>query len=123
MSHSVNSFNYLAAYNILRGFKPISTIESSTEDDETDEIILKSNIPDPEKRLLKIGEFENLSEEAKEMICVIVNAPPEFFNLIKTPKRSLISKKMLKTLFVELWYSEFIVEETLHEIEEWIKTL
>lgn len=123
MSHSANEFNYLAAYNILRGFKPISTIESSTEDDETDEIILKSNIPDPEKRLLKIGEFESLSEEAKEMVNTIINAPPEFFNLIKTPKRSLISKRMLKTLFVELWYSEFIVEETLHEIEEWIKTL
>ncbi|MFB5622467.1 MAG: hypothetical protein ACE5RH_00560 [Nitrosarchaeum sp.] len=122
MSHSTNEFNYLAAYNILCGLKPVSTIESSTEDD-SNEIILSSTSPDAEKRLMKIGAFESLSEEAKEIINIIINAPPEFFNLITTPKRSLISKRMLKTLFVDLWYSEFIVEETLREIEQWIKTL
>jgi hypothetical protein len=123
MSKKTNMHNYISFYNIMKGIKTVSTIESSTDYNEDDEIVLQSNVIDPERLLIKKSEFQNLSRDAKEIIDQIINAPPEFFDLIKTPKRGIISKGMLLHLFSDLWHSEFSVREVFKEIEEWIKTL
>jgi hypothetical protein len=122
MSKKTNAYNYISFYNIMKGIETISTIESSTELDD-EEVVLHSPYIDQERLLIKKSEFENLSKDAQEIINQIINAPPEFFNLIKTPQRGIISKGMLYNLFSDLWHSEFIVREVFNEIEEWIKTL
>lgn len=119
MPKKSNVYNYILAFNILKGIESINTIECENED--TNEIILKSNRLDPEKLFLKKESFDKLSPEAKHLIITVINAPEEFINLFRTPKRILLSKRMFRKCLIESWKSEYLVDAILKEIKEWVQ--
>ena len=121
MPKKVLTENYLRAFHILYG-KPfaINTVEHNEEEGT---IILKSKKNNPETMLLKKQQFNNLSEEAKEVIQLILNSPTEILELIKTPKQNRITRTRVKKYFSTVWHSKFITEKTIEEIEEWVQEL
>ena len=122
---NISIYNYLLAFNILKGFKRINTIENINDENyETlkDEIILESKNISAENALLKIEAFNNLSSEAKDLIHLIINAPDDFINLFKTPQRMIISRNTFKECISDVWKSPLLADQILGEIKEWVKT-
>ena len=70
----------------------------------------------------KKQQFNHLSEEAKEVIQLILNSPTEILELIKTPKQNRITRTRVKKYFSTVWHSKFITEKTIEEIEETLDT-
>ena len=121
MANKTNEFNYLIVYNYLKdGIQTISTIEN--QDEESTEIILPSN-ENPENILIKKQNYQNLSNEAKEVINIILNSPQEVMDLFLTPKKREVSISRLKTILTKSWKSALIVESAFKEISKWVKRL
>lgn len=120
MPRNNNIHNYILAFSILKGIERINTIEN-LEDEESDELILPSSELGAEGKLLKEEAFNRLSQEAKNLIITVINAPDEFINLFTTPKRALFSKSMFKECLIKSWKSPILVETILGEIGEWVK--
>lgn len=121
---NISIYNYLLAFNILKGFKRINTIENFDEDDPDifkDEIILESKFISAENAFLKKEAFDNLSNEAKNLIHLIINAPDEFINLFKTPQKMILSKNTFKECLIDVWKSPILADQILGEIKEWVK--
>lgn len=120
MPRNNNIHNYILAFSILKGIERINTIEN-LEDEESDELILPSSELGAEGKLLKEEAFNRLSQEAKNLIITVINAPDEFINLFKTPNRALFSKSMFKECLIKSWKSPILIETILGEIGEWVK--
>lgn len=121
MPKKVLADNYLKAFHVIYG--QMSIINTVEHNEEEGTIILKSKKLNPETLLLKKQQFNNLSEEAKEIIQLILNAPNEILELIKTPQQNRITKTRLRKYFSILWHSKFITTKTIEEIEEWVQEL
>lgn len=119
MSKKTNEYNYILAYNILKGIDIISSTEC--QDENSCEIILQSEQINPEQLLIKKDSFENLSQEAKELILIIINAPQEFLDLFKTPARLIWSRNFFKKCLVDSLKSKIIAESIIEEISIWVK--
>ena len=80
---------------------------------------LHSTIPSPELLVIKKEAYENLSEEAKEIITTILDAPAE----ILTPNMKMVTKKSVRKYFRKLWMSKFITDTAIKEIKSWVSQL
>lgn len=110
--------DYRRAYNVMYGeWLPLSPCDCQ------EEFKLNANTPDPERLLLKKEAFENLSEEAKEIINTILYSSSEALELLKTPKKKLLTKGSVAKYFFKKWHSRFITELTIREIQRWLKQL
>lgn len=119
MPKKVLADNYLKAFNVLYGQQfAINTVEHGEEEGT---VILKSKKLNPEMLLVKKQQFNNLSEEAKEIIWLILNTPTEMLELIRTPKQERITKTRIRKYLINHWKSKFITDLTIKELEEWIK--
>lgn len=117
----VKSANYRNAFAVLFG-KWIS-INTSEYQDYDEGLILPSKIIDPEKAFLKKEAFENLSNEAKEVIFTILNGPEEIINLFSSPKEKRINTRRIADYYRLKWSSSIIAKSIIEEIKEWAKTL
>jgi len=121
--------NYIRAYEIMYGkWFSIDQCDSS-EDDHISEnhisysIVLPSDKLSAEEYLIKKQEFENLSNEAKEIIDLVLSLPLEFTEILYTPVRKRLTKKSIYEYFKTVWKSKFITSITIKEITDWVKKL
>jgi len=122
MPKAVSSINYLRAIQILFGeWKSISHTDLIQED--SNECIVKADNLSPEDMLIKQEAYQRLSEEAKEVIMMIVSSPNEILDMLMTPKKKLLTQKSIARYFKKIWMSEFITELTIKEIKQWVKNL
>jgi len=121
MPKKIKANHYITAFNIIYGANlSINTVE---HDEEEGLIILKSETLTPEKILIRKQSFNSLSEEAKEVIQLILNSPSEILDLLKTPKQKRITKVKIRKYLITSWHSSFITDLTIQELEEWVKRL
>lgn len=98
----------------------LDTVE--TFDGETPStFILKSKEPSPELNVNKKIAYENLSEEAKEIIDIVLNSPKEIVEYLLTPKQKRFSLKRIKKYVSLLWNSEYIAEVAIEEVKKWVR--
>ena len=83
---------------------------------------LESPIPDPEKILLKKDAVQNLSEEAQEVIDMILNAPAEVIKALSCPN-GLITKRSVRLGLQKIWRSKFIAKKVVEELSQWTNRL
>ena len=122
MRKYASEYTYLLAYNLLKnGLIPVTTTECKDLESPSSELILKSDTLSQEKQLLKKEAYDRLSNEAKEVIDLIINSPDEILQLFITPKRRLLSCSLLKQILSDSWKSKFIVEEVFQEIKRWVE--
>jgi hypothetical protein len=68
----------------LSSYLPYDTVEGYEEDSLMS--VLPTHFPSPEEVLIRRETFSTLSDEAKEIIRLILNAPAEVAEQLKTPK-------------------------------------
>lgn len=124
MPKRANFYAYLSAFQLLRNnVKCIARNENETEDVKAGyEVIFRSQDIDPEKLMIKMEEYDRLSNEAKEIISTILNCPEEILELFKTPKLGTISRRMIFKVFSDVWKSKLIADSAVKEISRWVKT-
>lgn len=119
MKKDIEVENYAAAFRVLYNeYLEFSNLEN--------EKVICSELPavaTPETLLLKYDTWLKLSEEAKEIINTILNAPIEVIQTFQTPKHKRISYKLIKKHFQKEWRSSFITDSTLEEIKQWANQL
>lgn len=124
MPNNLKDYNYLIVYNLLNNKTKIIITNESYKSEYKEEIILQSENLNQEELTIKNNIYESLSNEAKELINIIINSPKELFELLLlTPKKKIISFKKFKEIMYEYWNSKFIVENTIKEIKNWLKQL
>lgn len=122
MPKSISTINYIRALQIMFGeWKSISPSDY-LEEDTGDCVVIWESIT-AEDMLIKQQAWQNLSVEAKEIIMAIISSPNEILEMIKTPKRKLITQKSISRYFKRIWMSEFITDFTIKEIIQWTKEL
>lgn len=112
MAKRVKSYDWLCGYNVLFG-------EWLTPDD----IDLYSKIPNAEKVVIKKELWNQLSAEAKEVIEIILFAPTEVLDQLRTPERKLLTKGSIKRYFRRHWNSKAISDLVIKEITRWVNQL
>lgn len=68
-----------------------------------------------EKKVIKKDLYEKTSQEAKEVINLVLNTPSELIEIISTPKGK-ITKSKIKKYLLDKWKSQFLVELIMKEI-------
>lgn len=122
MSKEINIANYQAAYDILTGiWYPIDPCDYYEED--SDEFPLHAHYQSPLSLILKEEAWNGLSNEAKEMVNVVLNSPSEILELISTPKSGNITKRSIRKYFSIIWKSRIITNLTIKEITRWVNKL
>jgi hypothetical protein len=108
---------YRSAFVVMYGqWIQIDEIEDSEE--------LITSFPNPEKALLKKESFESLSDEAKEIIEVVIfNCPKEAFDFLYVPKAGRMTKSRIRRYFQAIWRSKFFAEKAVEEITRWVNQL
>jgi hypothetical protein len=69
-----------------------------------------SKLPSPEEIVIKKQLFQQLSQEAKELINIILDAPDEIVELIKTREQKRITKRKIKDHLIKTFGGKFTAE-------------
>lgn len=120
--YNPSEVDLLTAYNLMFGKEgQISYSELPWGDSE--QFILPSD-SNQEKSFLRREAFEKLSDEAKEVIDVLLNSSGEILQIICTSKFGMYSKRLLKKYFHENkgWKNKKI-EKTFREITHYVNAL
>jgi len=88
----------------------------------SDEIEIRSREIDQLTKIIKTETYNSISEEAKEVISLILNTPSEMMELIATPK-GLKSKNLIIKYLQKKWRSNFLVNSVIKEITEFVDSL
>ena len=114
---------YYNAFNLMT--KPqlnLNTCDYLKDEDQErqDEIVCPDkNEINQEIICIKKNLWENLSEEAKEIIKAIIISPSEI--ITKHEKKITIAR--IKKHFTNMWKSEYITEQAIKEIKSWVKKI
>lgn len=114
----LKSEDYQLAFDIYTG-KAIRSIDIH---DETDEWSLPNYALDPEKLLIKKESLLSLSEEAKQVIEMLINSPVETIKALSSPT-GLLTKRSVKLGLQKLWHSKFIAKKVTEELTAWTNRL
>ena len=91
-------------------------------DDTEEDLHLPSYAIDPERALLKKEAVSILSNEAKEVIEMIVNSPVETIRALSTPT-GLLTKRSIQLGLQNIWHSKFIAKKVIEELSKWVSLL
>jgi len=105
--------DYRVAYEIFK---------NDCSADPEDEILPAKEIS-AEKALIKIQAWERLSNEAKELIDIILNSPNEIVDLIATPRRHEVTVRSIHKHLAKVFKSNWVAQQIIREIQEWVKHL
>jgi hypothetical protein len=79
--------------------------------------------PNPEKLTIIKDEFEHLSNEAKEVVGLIYNAPYTILQLLSTRKRETITHRSIEQYLLASGWSRLKVRRTLKELKNFSQNL
>lgn len=113
MSNILREEDILTAWNFVNG--------SALVDYET--IDLHTQMISAEKMLIRIQEYQQLSNEAKEVIGLILFGSTEVLNAIATPIKKTITIKLVRKFLFRHFSSEFIADHTIKELRNWANQL
>ena len=122
MAKQVLAFNYLRAIQVLYG-EWLSISHTDYCEEETNDITVVAESITPEDLIIKKEAWEELSNEAQEVIMTILSAPSEILEILKTPQRKLLTKRSIEKYFRNIWHSKFIAGQTIREIKNWAREL
>jgi hypothetical protein len=120
----LKEIDYYSAYQIIVNacWLHVDPCDIYDEEDEFN-TQLHSNIPSPEKLLIKKQSWEALSEEAREILTTVLYATDELYDMLSTKNKGILSKRSIRMYFTKIWQSKFIVNRTIKEITTWVNQL
>jgi len=66
--------------------------------------------------------YSSLSDEAKQCINMIFNAPAEILDMISSPKTKKISKNKIFAMMKKQWKDRRAAQKVINELDEFVKT-
>jgi len=121
MNKGINTNDIICAYSVLKGFVPYD------DPDVCEEIATIKNpldiLLEKEKTEEKKKKFQSLSDEAKQVIQMVLNTPTEIVDLIFTEKLKKISKNKIALMLQRQWKDKKYVNKVISELEEYVKIL
>ena len=122
MPKRIKLYNYLSALGImLHEMKPLNPTDHDQED--TGEIILQDNELTSEEKVIKTDSYNKLSDEAKELIDLVINCPEESMLVLMTPVQKRFSFRKIRSFLEVSWKSKFIADSAIKEVKEWLRQL
>lgn len=76
----------------------------------------------PEHALLKKESMQLLSEEAREVVEMLLNAPAETIRALSSPS-GLLTKRSIRLGLQKIWHSKFIAKMVIEELTKWANQL
>jgi hypothetical protein len=113
MANVLSDHDLMTAVNLVLG--------SGIIDPENAE--LQAHLQSAEKMMIKVQEYERLSNEAKEAIEMIINGPSEVIEALSTPIQRVITVRSVRRFLTAYFCSVYIAESTIKEIQSWVKDL
>lgn len=110
--------DYQLAYDIYIG-RAIKEIDIHNE---LDEAMLPNHTLDPERALIKKEAILSLSNEAREVIDMLINSPVETIKALSSPT-GLLTKRSIKLGLQKIWHSKFIAKKVTEELTQWTNRL
>lgn len=116
-STTLTGKDYRKAYRIAKGLDIINV------DFEDDQQIRYWKIPvvdydDPETIFLRKESIASLSEEAREVVDMLLKAPQETIKALSSPT-GLLTKRSIRLGLQKLWSSKFIAKLVVEELTRW----
>jgi len=119
----INADDYVSGYIVMKGKwleviddnKTFDDLGSSTEISVENSIVLIDN-ETPEKEVIKNDTYQKLSQEAKEVIQIVLNTPSEILEIIATPKLAKIKPEKLRD-YLHMTYSKRVVRRIYRELK------
>lgn len=84
------------------------------------EVDIESKDMNAEDKLIKLQKYNSLSQEAKEVVSLVINTPAEILGLITTPNGKKTKKLIIN--FLHKKWSKFIVEKVIDELTKLAKS-
>lgn len=121
MAGKTNLYAYLVAANAHK-IEIVDTIETQEEFEEfRKEIILKSS-SNPEMSYILKESFSNLSDEAKQVIRFIFDAPEELLKVLAPAKANKVSVRKFKNLLYSSFGSK-VAKSIFREVKKWLREM
>jgi hypothetical protein len=79
--------------------------------------------PPVEVSIIKRNLYNSLSQEAKEVISLILLAPSDFLDSVQSPIKHSISKARVATYLRKKWKRRHKVTETMQELEKFVENI
>jgi hypothetical protein len=118
--NTLSEHNWLTAYQI--SFKNGIDVydESPGEFEKTIILPSKSN---PEKEFMKKELADNLSEEAKEIVRIILNGPSEIVSTFFSDTYNCVSKARILIFFRKKGWKRKVIRTAFNELKEFTKNI
>ncbi len=113
-------YPWLTVYNTTH-LGDIVYDENPTEDDK--QSITLSGIENQETICIKKDLTTKLSDEAKDIIRLILNGPAEIIETFMTTKYKKISKNLIKNHLIELGWATKKIDKTFSELKTFVTDL
>lgn len=94
-----------------------------------DEELSQDNRPNPEQCTIKNDSYLKLSDDAKEVLGIIISAPAEFVDACISPKDGRYrvfqgdSSYYIRKFFRKKWKSRLKVKRTFKEVEKYLRKI
>lgn len=122
------SWDFLNAMNIANAssyvtFDFLEGQEDRLPDSEYVQLITNQS-KNPEKEMMKKEEYQNLSDEAKHIISLIINAPSEILEMM-TPKTKNLTIRSVSLFISKVFFNRKVPEKktqkVIKEIESFVR--
>lgn len=122
MPKKINIQNYKNAYDVMYG-EWISVHPTDHIDADNNEGPLYADNISSEEKIIRTEGFAALSDEAKEVVKTVLDAPTELLSFLGTPRTKKITARSIRAYFTRKWKSKFITDITIMEIKKWVSKL
>jgi|WetSurSiteA1Bulk_404760.scaffolds.fasta_scaffold23949_5 hypothetical protein len=117
-----NDEKFFTAY-MLMVYEPIQYLELSiySKDD-----IVGMTLPsksNPEKDMIKKQIYDLLSNEAKEIIDVVINSPNEILSTLTKPVYNNIGKRSIKKFLRTKGWKWRVIDKAINELENYVEEI
>jgi hypothetical protein len=116
---TMNTYSWLVAINSVVG---IATINYDTNE-KYQKAVLPSSTMNVEDIVIRKQLIEQLSNDAKKMINLIINGDDKVIKKLTTKTYNVISKTLIKSYYIKLGYSDKFIEKVFKELKEFVLNL
>ncbi len=119
---TADDYIYLAVWNALQPMASICVTGLDELEEHETEIMIADDTYNPEKILLKKDAFDSLSDEAKYLLRIILDAPQELIEVLYTQKYKKTSKARIKKFLLKrLHWNRLKVNKAFREIKKYLR--
>lgn len=120
MNKGLDWKDIILAINIIKG--PVEYNNPVIENQLTTGATPLSILLEKEQEMIKERNYNNLSDEAKQLIAMVIDCPKEIFSIIASKKTKKISKVRVERFLHKSWKDPWYAYKVVSEVEAYVKS-